>query len=158
MPHQNIIYLHLTHPFHLAATSIHKPTSHIHQQSWQTDGKQPSKWCRRRHPLTPMVIFISLERPLGDCQFSLFAHHQLAIFGLWESVRKEMKLKSWSFYQKMEIEILYMGKFLSFLTLLPLLFFSKPYRRTSQLWLVPTKQPFPFKKTKNKSTVAAKPS
>ena len=58
----------------------------------------------------------------------------------------------------MEIEILHMGKFLSFLTLLPLLFFSKPHRRMSKLWLVPTKQPFPFKKTKNKSTVAAKPS
>ena len=57
----------------------------------------------------------------------------------------------------MEIEILYMGKFPSFLTLLPLLF-SKPHRRMSQLWLVQAKQPFSFKKTKNKSTVAAKPS
>ena len=99
MPHQNIIYLHLTHPFH-SATSIHKPTSHIHQQSWQTNGKEPLEWCRRCHPLTPMVIFISLERPLGDCQFSLFTHHQLALFGLWECVRKDMKLKSWSFYKK----------------------------------------------------------
>ena len=54
MPHQNIIYLHLTHPFHSAATSIQKPTSHVHQQSWRTDGKEPSEWCQRRHPLTPM--------------------------------------------------------------------------------------------------------
>ena len=153
-----IIYLHLTHPFQSAATSIHKPTSHIHQQSWQMDGKEPLEWCQRHHPLTPMVIFISLERPPGDCQFSLFAHHQLGLFGLLESVRQEMKLKSWSFYQKMEIEILYMGKFLSFLTHFPLLFFSKPHRRTSQLWLVLAKQPFPFKKTKNKSTVVTKPS
>ena len=54
-PHQNIIYLHLTHPFHSTATSIHKPTSHVHPQSWQTDGKELSKWCRRCHPLIPMA-------------------------------------------------------------------------------------------------------
>ena len=55
MPHQNIIYLHPTHPFHSATTSIHKPTSHVHQQSWQTDGKVQSEWCRRSHPLPSMA-------------------------------------------------------------------------------------------------------
>ena len=72
MPHKNIIYLHLTHPFHSVETSIHKPTSHVQQQSWQTDGKEPSKLCRRRHPLTPMATNSNATKVLRLLYFYFF--------------------------------------------------------------------------------------
>ena len=65
MPHQNIIF---THRFH-SATSIHKPTSHIHQQSLRTEGKEPSEWCRRCHPLTPMTTNSNATMVLGLLYF-----------------------------------------------------------------------------------------
>ena len=138
MPHQNIIYLHLTHPFH-SATSIHKPTSHIHQQSLQTDGKEPLEWCRRRHPLTPMVIFISWK---ATWWLSIFTFCLSPACTFW-SLRKCKK--------RYEIEILKLLSkkwklksciWISFFPFLHYFLSSSSQSRKeewSQLWLVPTR-------------------